>query len=364
MHPWGLGAGRDPADNIRELDALQAAGANTVRMDMLWAEVEPFRDRIDPSFQRRTDAFVAAANARGIKPIMNVAATPCWASSDPRKGGCERYEDRFDGFRYAPADPAELGEIAAYLARRYSSGGYELAAFELWNEPNWCSLQIAGDPAGCPPPAEVDPASDEKAATYAAMVQASYPRIKAVAPGLPVLVGALGDYRPIPFLRALYRHGIRGNYDAISIHPYNRRWPPASDGSEDGRPLGQVFARYLAQTRLTMDDNDPRFFPKPIWLTETGWSTCALGDPRYSGFCVSEEHQAAFLEEALEQARGDPFVEGATVYEIRDSAVGDPMQAGFGLLREDFSAKPSFDAARRVFEAPNVDLLASTGGPP
>lgn len=354
MHPWGLGAGRDPADNIRELDALRTAGANTVRMDMPWAEVEPFRDQIDADFQRRTDEFIAAANARGIKPILNIAATPCWASSDPRKGGCERHEDRFDGFQHAPADPADLGEVAAYLARRYSSGGYELAALELWNEPNWCSLQLPGDSPGCPPPPGVDPASEEKAATYAAMVRASYPRIKAVAPALPVLVGALGDNEPLPFLRALYRYGIDGRYDAISIHPYNRRWPPSSDGAEEGRPLGEVFRSYVAEVRQTMEENEAVFFHKPIWLTELGWSTCPLGDLRYSGYCVNEERQAAFLAQALEQVRSDwSFVEAAIVYEVRDSAVEDPLQAGFGLLRDDFSPKPSFDAVRRAFGAPD-----------
>lgn len=358
MHPWGVGGGRDPMDNIRELDKLQAAGANTVRMDMLWADIEPFRDQIDAGFRQRTDDFVAAANARGLKPIMNVTATPCWASSDPNKGGCQRYEDRFNGSQYAPTDAADLGDIAAYLANRYTTNGFQLAAFEVWNEPNWCYFKISSQPPDCPPPAGIDPAANEKAAVYATMVKATYPRVKSAAPSLPVLAGALGDYKPIEFLQALYGHGIYGYYDAISIHPYNRKWAPSSTGSEDGRPLGQIFRKYVPEARRVMDENEPGTATKPMWITEMGWPTCAVDN----GYCTTEANQAAFTKQAFSMIRTEwPYVEAASVYEIRDSAVSDPIQATFGLLRGDFSEKPAF-AAFKLAITPYVERVRRTPG--
>lgn len=363
MHPWGLGEGRDPADNLRELDALEAAGANTVRIDMPWADIEPFRDRIDPGFLRRVDEFMAAANRRGMDPIMTVAATPCWASSAPGRGDCSRFENRFRGFRYAPTDPAELGEISAFLARRYTSDPFRLAALEVWNEPNGCLLQLAGEPSGCAPTSGVDPASGAKAAVYAEMVRATYPRVKTAAPKLTVLAGALGGEHPLRFLRALYRRGLLGHYDAISIHPYNRRFEPGSDGSEDGRPAGQVFRRYVEAAHRTVAEAESGGRRSPIWLTELGWSACPLGDPPTAMFCVSEGAQARFLGQALETVERDwPWVEGVSVYEVRDSPVANPVEGSFGLLERDFGPKPSHAAfAGRNFVRRVAAAVAALG---
>src|SRR5829696_1769553 len=70
MHPWFPGNTSDIRG--RELDKLAEAGANTLRMDLPWAAVEPLeKGAYDEDFLRRVDSFVAGARARGIRPILN-----------------------------------------------------------------------------------------------------------------------------------------------------------------------------------------------------------------------------------------------------------------------------------------------------
>lgn len=173
MHPWF--PGRTEASNLRELDTLKAIGANTVRMDMPWADVEPTTKGVyDQAFLQRVDSYIDAAVARGIKPILNIQQTPCWASSAPPhiKNGCAGSEWRF----YAPADPADLESISRFLASRYAS---RLAAFEVWNEPD-----LPGSLRGVT-------TKTASADLYAPMLKAAYRGVKASSPSLRVLGGAI-----------------------------------------------------------------------------------------------------------------------------------------------------------------------------
>ena len=145
-------------------------------MDLPWAAVEPFeRGVLDETFLARVDRFVAAAKARGIRPIMNLHSTPCWAAAAPEtvKQGRRRYVNW-----YTPAEAQDLARVSRHLATRY---GEDLAAIELWNEPN---LENFLEPD--------DLTKSERADRYAEMLNAVYPSVKEAAPSLPVIDGAIG----------------------------------------------------------------------------------------------------------------------------------------------------------------------------
>ncbi|MDX6668079.1 MAG: polysaccharide biosynthesis protein PslG, partial [Solirubrobacteraceae bacterium] len=85
---WAQFSDRD-AD--RELDLARNAGATEVRVDVAWASLEvKGKGQISDWYLRRIDRFVAGANARGMKVLMTLWASPCWASSAPAdvKAGC------------------------------------------------------------------------------------------------------------------------------------------------------------------------------------------------------------------------------------------------------------------------------------
>jgi hypothetical protein len=294
------------SDADRELTLAKQANANLVRVDVAWASLEvKGKGQISDWYLRRIDRFVAGANARGMKVLMTLWASPCWASSAPSdvKGGCGQDWNQ-NSVVYPPSNPADFGDIAGWLTARY---GAKLAGVEMWNEPN---LDIdmfwkAGDKAGA----------------YAALVRGAYPRAKAVGnSSVPLLAGAL--VRPdTNFLRTLYADGIKGYYDGFSLHPY-------------GIELSAQKLNGFRSVQSSAGDSSP------LWITEFGAPTSTGG-----GWRVTEPGQATAIKQYVSVLDGLPYVRGMTLYSLRDTSTDkSDFIANFGVLHFDFSPKPGYAA--------------------
>src|SRR5215218_2131491 len=77
-------------DLAAQLDQVRAAGIGWVRIDFIWAAVEPARGKYD---WRIYDAIAAAASARGLKVFATAAYTPAWATDGPAVTGVPRNPD-------------------------------------------------------------------------------------------------------------------------------------------------------------------------------------------------------------------------------------------------------------------------------
>ncbi|SFP22434.1 hypothetical protein [Amycolatopsis rubida] len=80
----------------------------------------------------------------------------------------------------------------------------------------------------------------------------------------------------------------------------------------------------------------------PIHITETGWPT---------GPENSEEQQVRVMESVARTVFGLASEVGVTTYEIfglRDGLSGGPRENRFGLLRDDYSAKPVYETVKRL----------------
>jgi hypothetical protein len=133
-----------------------------------------------------------------------------------------------------------LGLLAAPLCAQ------DLAAFEIWNEPDQINEQYWAGP--------------NKIANYVALTKAVYPAIKRVAPQVPVLAGSFvgGNGK---WLQALYAAGIKGYYDALSVHFYD------------------LTLSALSTTRAVQKANGDS---KPLWLAEFGFTSCyTKGGPAF-----------------------------------------------------------------------------------
>ena len=128
-----------------EIAAARQLHARVVRAELRWSTLEPLAaSQIDPHAVAFTDRLVADAAAAGIRVIFTVDSTPCWASSAPaallRKclpGGLTRAANA-----WPPRNPADYAAAVAFIARRY---GTQLAAIEVWNEPDQANqLYFAG----------------------------------------------------------------------------------------------------------------------------------------------------------------------------------------------------------------------------
>ena len=147
----------------------------------------------------------------------------------------------------------------------------------MWNEPNIARFWK-------PAPA---------AAGYAHLLDLTRDAIKAAQPNAVVLGGSLAG-AALAFLDAMYGAGAKMNFDALALHPYS-----ATRAPDDCADTQWSFACAIDAARsMMLHEGDP----KPIYLTEFGWST-------YGGQGgVSEDAQMQFLQAALAALEVRDFV--------------------------------------------------------
>jgi hypothetical protein len=293
------------------LDRAKALGAKLIRVDVVWARVEPKASgERDAAYLAAADRIVDGAAKRGIRTLLLVGGTPCWASSAPDKGSCAAADaNRPAVTKYPPADPADYLPAATFLASRY---GDKLAAFEIWNEPDQSN--------------ELYWAGPDKVKRYVALAKAAYGPLKAANPQMTVLAGAFvgGNGK---WLQALYAAGFKGAYDAISVHFYDL-------------PLDALRATRAVQKR----NGDAA----PLWLAETGFSSCyARGrkDAAKDHVCLTRAGQAQALTDLFAATKSTSWLKAVIVYALEDETVGYQ----FGLYDHDGKRKPAGVAARNAF---------------
>jgi polysaccharide biosynthesis protein PslG len=324
LHP--LWAGVTPREAARELDIARGAGADSVRVDMGWSTLEfAGKRRWSRAYTHRLDAFLRNARRRGLRVILTVHETPCWASSAPAevRQGCRGAWWARGVNRYPPRRARDYADAVVHVVRRWGSS---LQAIELWNEPNLPAFLRSTDPVR----------------DYARLVRSSYRRIKRVAPRLTVLAGAMtlsdGD-----FLTGLYERGrIGGYYDAISYHPYTDGYDPAvADHPRGAKWSFLEGTEWLHQ--VMADHGDPS---GQLWATEAGVSTCS---PAFDSACVSEPMQALYVGSYLRLARDFPYLRAMVIYNLRDKGTNArSREDGFGIVRRDLSPKPALGAFREA----------------
>jgi hypothetical protein len=307
----GLGYGSTPAQANQQVALAKQLNAKVVRIVVPWSVMEPHAaGQLEAGALAYTDRLSADAAAAGIRVIMMVDDTPCWASSAPasllRK--CLP-EQQSAANAWPPTEPSAFASFVATLAQRYGS---DLEAIEIWNEPDQANeLYFAGP---------------EKPARYAALLRAAYPAIKSANPHVLVLGGAIvGDSGK--FLRALYASGIKGYYDGLAVHFYTLT-------------LGSL--RAIHETQLAAGDHTP------LWLDEFGWPSCwPRQRVQQEQGCVTPRVQATNIANTFRALARTPWVAAAVLYGLQDGARED-----FGVLSSSGARKPSFAALAGVLSTP------------
>jgi polysaccharide biosynthesis protein PslG len=321
--PETLQAGAyNPTDYTKVLDEMQAAGAQMVRVFVPWIWIEPNGPgQYDQSYLATMDSYVQAVRAHGMKLLMVLVGTPCWATSDPSSVCVDgQYGADDSGATYPPTADSAAGTIAAFIVNRWDPD-----ALEVWNEPDL--------------PQYFTPAPGEDTAlAYTDLDKAVYSAVKAASPSTTVVAGAIsqGD---TTFLQDLYNDGIGQYSDAISVHPYNiefsdpfEYWGDPLTAFPDN-PEASFITAVPAIHQVMVANGDAN---KPLWITEFGFSAC---NPSY--LCLDEETQAQYLKESIGAIESWPYVQVALVDEAWDSSGDYNSWNGFGLLRNDFTRRPA-----------------------
>jgi hypothetical protein len=317
-----------------DLDYAKRAGVNVVRLDIGWATLNSTAPgKLTAWYSQKLAAFMAYANRLNIKVIGILFTTPCWASSAPAslKQNCQGdWWGRGVGW-YPPTNDQDFASFVRYITSTYGS---ELAAVEIWNEPDNANANYWVSP---------NPAAD-----YAQLLKAAYPAAKAGDSSLPVLAAAMAG-SDLPFLGQLYQDGIQGYYDGISVHPYcGGNAPAATPAGSDVRYEFQAGLEALHALQLQHGDSTP------IWVTEFGWSN-VYNYP---------QDQAAYIKQGYQILAGMPYVKSGIVYELHDDiggSVTDP-EANYGLLNQDYTTKPAYAAFTSVMTAPAAPVLTQPAG--
>jgi hypothetical protein len=316
---WGL----SPSDQDRTGQVIADTQAKWVLISLAWSEAEPDQDDVYSNYAfEQLDRAVEVARAAGAKVLVTVYTSPQWASgsADPNT---------------PPVDPEDYADFMGYVAERYAG---RVSAWEIWNEENLMRFW--------------KPAPD--AAAYAALIKAAYPAVKAGDPSALVLFGGT-QHNDYGFLEEAYaaEPDLSDYFDAMAVHPYvpGGGDPETenyhADGPFAGRMTRESFPAYQ-EVRATLDaqgDDD-----KLIWITEMGWSTTPT-DP----WGVSEATQADYVTRAYQQVAQHDYVPVALWYNLRNNWFmndGNEWDAQLGLLRTDFSPKPSYFAFRAIDYVP------------
>lgn len=295
---------------------VQAAGGSITRIEVSWAELQPTGPGpLDPAALARVDAAVRQATSHGMRVVMFLDRTPCWASAAPddvRAGCTGPGANGTEVTRYRPADVTTAVPVSVALVQRYAAS---LAAFQVWNEPDQVNEKYWAGP--------------DKVATYVALVKALYGPLKQAAPSVPVLAGSFVgvDGR---WLKAMYDAGIKGSYDGLAVQFYDL-------------PLTALRTTHIVQRQ----NGDAT----PLWLTEFGYTTCyRKGGPATDGehACVTPAVQARNVTDVLAAMRTRPWIKAAIQFEATDQG---PDGYSFGLLDVRGRAKPVLAAVRKALRS-------------
>lgn len=289
-----------PEDLSRELDAVAATNATWLRVLFDWNKAEPYQGVYDWS---AFDRIVAAAGARGLRVLGNIAFTPNWA------------RPTLSFFTAPPDDPAAFADFSKAVVNRYGS---RISNWEIWNEPNLpLFFGFGGD----------------RANRYAEILKAVYPAIKSVQPNSTVIAAGLsragGGDAPPAFLNDMYNAGAQGFFDAAAAHPYVFPGGLAADTENGWSDVARMRDVMVARGDAG----------KKIWMTEFGAPT---SDPSAEG--VSPEQQAAEIVDLLAAIAALDYAGPAFVYSIRDNDSGNrgDRESNFGaLLTSDWQPKPA-----------------------
>jgi hypothetical protein len=314
----GLAYGTSPSQADHDITWARRLNAKIVRIEIPWAVMEPTAaGQIDPRALAFTDRLMSDAGAAHIGVIAMVESTPCWASSARARvlHGCSlRHSGPANS--WPPVHAGDYADFVAYLGERYRA---DLAAIEVWNEPDQVNEHYFAGP--------------EKPKRYAAILRAAYPAIKHVAPNVPVLGASLVGSNGL-FLRALYAAGIKGYYDGLAVHFYNL-------------PLASL--RSIHEVQLANGDHTP------LWLNEFGWSSCWPHQKiQEEQGCVTKQVQGANLADTIHSLARFPYVAAAAVYKLQSSTAED-----FGLVNANNTRKPAFAALAAALASPSGGSIGS-----
>jgi arabinogalactan endo-1,4-beta-galactosidase len=300
INPIGISAhleGLSQTDATKQLDLMQQAGINWIRLEFHWNNIEPTQGTWGFS---KYDYLVSGILSRGMQIIglLSQYHVPTWYGTPSNK----------------PPLPQDYAAWISSVASRYAG---QIPLYEIGNEPNSNGNWYP----------------QASASAYTALLQAAYPAIKSADNNAKIISGGLspsGAITPENFLTQMYASGVQGYMDYIGYHPYS--WPASPDFTQ----WPPTFSELANLKNIMTANGDGN---KQIMATEVGWPTYPGGD--------TEANQATYIGRVYQKImhEGYQYVAIACIYDFLDDGTdANNPEDHFGLLRTDYSQKPSYSS--------------------
>jgi hypothetical protein len=285
---FGISPDRSPL-NKEDFELLDDFNAVWIRSTLRWSGVEPEEGKW---YFDRWDDYIAKAEAAKKKVVFILAFDNAWLYSDHRE-----HRDLTD---------REIPYFLKYVEQVVSRYRTK-AVYEIWNEPNWTFWKGSNE-------------------HFYALSAAAAKKIREVEPGALILAGSTSRVSK-SFTRGMFKYGAMENTDGFSVHPYATS------------PLGEIMQIDKLQKIL-----DEFGYDKPIWITETGYSTGPIS------FCNIKRYPEYIVKTLSGMAARAGRVRNLIWYELMDEynpgEVRNRMnfQNYFGLVYPNKTYKPGAEA--------------------
>ncbi len=293
-------------DLKKSVALMKEAGVGWVRMDFLWQDIESQEGEFDFI---KYDRIVKIVYENGINMLGLFNYNSGWAAACG-KWNCPPKENKF------------FVNYAVAVINRYKD---KIKYWEVWNEPD----------------SAVYWSTQDGLKSYCSLLKDVYVAAKKADPECKILNGGFAE--GISSINQLYDNGSKDYFDIMNIHIF---YNPMDANAIKG-VMNQARLTYKIMSR----NGDGA---KKIWVTEIGCPGVKIGikkDKWWLGDNPTEEEQAGWVSDVYTELLKDKNVEKVFWAFFRDcDKHWDNGVDHFGLIRWDFSRKPSFEAYKKCVE--------------
>lgn len=292
-------------------ELMKLAGFTRMRDDLFWSafEQKPGEYAIPERLERAVDTGLRY----GIRTLLVIGYNNTVA-----------YPGKF-GRPFLPNEEMYriYGNAVAAGIRLF---GNRVTEWELWNEPH----------------PGIHPVKD-----YLPMLKTVYPMAKAANPDITVIScggGGAGGGPGGGMILPIVQNGGTDCQDAFSIHPYQAPYLPEVGYEAKNSPVPRVNIPVVANHMRNICSRHVRSDGKKLkpYITEIGWF---VEHPARQQYPVSPMLQAACAARMFLAVRRENTYAGVYWYDFQDDGTdGFEKEHNFGLIREDYSPKPAFQA--------------------
>ena len=226
----------------------RAANVGWARVSVYWSEVEPSPGQWDWG---TADFIVDRARVNGQQVLYILSGAPAWAC------GCTN----------GAARPADVELWKRFVAAVVGHMKGRVAAYEIWNEPDLTGNSTYG--VGWDADVDAYPRYVDYLVEASRIIRAKDPAARVVGPSL----SGGWNFRTLQILSHLesteYPDGNASSFvDVVSVHA----------NAHDDWTADEAAYRLWWQKLYPLQQYNPRNAGKPIWVSEFGWDSDAIGE--------------------------------------------------------------------------------------